>query len=70
MAGKAVTTGGLERIVNVGTYHRYVKMTTSTGTVLLTSAQAWQLSDLLAHAAKEVEIESTEGVIDHNTLWV
>ena len=70
MTGEAMTTEGLDTIVSVSTYRRYVKMTTSAGTVLLTPAQASRLSDLLEHAAREAQIESVEDVIDHNTLWV
>jgi hypothetical protein len=65
-----MTIEGLNTIVSVSAYRRYVKITTSAGTVLLTPAQASRLSDILEHAAREVQIESIEDVIDHNTLWV
>jgi hypothetical protein len=70
MTGEAMTIEGLDTIVSVSAYRRYVKITTSAGTVLLTPAQASRLSDILEHAAREVQIESIEDVIDHNTLWV
>jgi hypothetical protein len=70
MIGTIIDTEGMEIAVSVSVDGTHVQMTTSGGTQILFPEQAWGLSDLLAHAAREVQINVAEDVIDHNTWWV
>jgi len=70
MIGRIIATDEMKTAVSVSTDGKHVEMTTSGGTQRMTPARAWGLSDQLARAAREVQINVAEDVIDHNTWWV